>query len=338
MLIQYRLVTLLLMVTMFSCKKNTSSVDEPVQTNSTGTPLTFSVSAFSQSTSTFSTASPTSAKAVNSVDAIKAGVTKIHYVVFDQSGNEVSRLEQNVKSPNSLFRVKYRTKSKLNDNTPFGSLKDTLKQGTYSFYVAATTEETANINRPQSWAGQDFYYSATLADSRIYPSGNQKQGDFFLYKGQLTVGASPMSQTVTLDRMVGKLEMVIQDALPTGSNRFEIVFETENEYLQTATLKPGGEMYDNVYQIHDVNASTESGKPNFTRSWTFLNTATPMTMTIRLFNSGKLVATKFIPNVKITANQKTTVTGKLLESGPTSGSFGLLFNQDWSTTGNTIKF
>ena len=329
------LLAIIILFSITSCKKITEQEQATVKAE--GTPVTFAVSGFSQSNSPFSTSGTGTNKVTNGT-ATQAGVTKIHYVVFNQAGNEVSRLEQNVAFPNSLFRVDYRTKYKLNDNTPFGSLKDTLKQGTYTFYVAGTTEETANLNREQNWGGQDFYYPAILSESRIYPSTAQNRGDLFLYKGELVVGPASMNQTVTLNRMMGKLEMVIEDALPKGLYSFEIEFKTENEYLITSTLKPGGSLYDGVYRFHSGNYPSESNDGKYTRSWTFLNTATPMSMTIKMFNASKLVATKTIENIKLTANQKTTVTGKLLEAGPTNGAFNLTFNQNWGSTGNVIKF
>jgi len=133
-------------------------------------------------------------------------------------------------------------------------INDTLAQGNYSvvFYGSTVDDEDANID-PVS----KYFLNKLNTDTTYFFLKNSINTDMFYSKSSLVVGKADMSQSITMPRIVGKVEVLISDAstVPTdvksiqlalapdhptvfglyGEQTLFTVGETESEYFMPVT-------------------------------------------------------------------------------------------------------
>jgi hypothetical protein len=118
-------------------------------------------------------------------------LTELHYIAFNSSGRKISYLAQDSSSTN------------------FGHISDNLPAGTYTIVVAAGKSGfRAVVPSVDALTTSYFTYDITTAPYRV------PWKDSFLKKFQITVPQSDSSLTVNLNRIVGQLEINIDDAIP----------------------------------------------------------------------------------------------------------------------------
>ncbi len=199
----------------------------------------------------------------------------------------------------------------------------------YQFYDAQTTTDFPTA-----------YPADPLSTATLYPvSGSTVMNDTFLYKGQLIVTSNNVLQTITVNRIVGQLLFNIEDAMPANASTLTYDVATENTYYKFSANAPGGSGGVSGHLIGSfIIAPTDAGKKNYNNSIYLLNTATPMTVKLTVSDAaGVTIATKTITNVKVSANQKTTLTGKIFNTSPNS-YFNVYVNQAWGSSPTTIVF
>lgn len=325
---------LALCLCLFACTKDRNEKSSN-STSSAKYPVSFNISGFTQTSGTFSTTKQTAAyQTSGTTTPADAGIAKLIYAVFDANGLQVSRMEQNITDNGKLYRIENNTKKLVNSANVFGVISDSLAKGTYTIMIGGSSSATANLNVAQKVAGQDYYTTASLSDAKFFPTSDNTMNDVFYYKGQLTVGTTNVAQTVTLNRIVGKLALNIEDAIPAGAAKITVAINGDNTDYRVNLNAPEGTLSGNLKTITLTDA--DKGKTNYNQAWTVLNTVSPVSAVVTVYDaSSKVLFTKTINNIQVSNNQKTTVTGKLFSSG---SMMTVNVNQDWGTNGTTVSF
>ena len=236
----------------------------------------------------------------NAVGPVGSSAKILHYLVYDSSGNFLHIIKQDSTMSN------------------FGIIADELPAGTYTFYFGA---------------GQDSFrsvYQVHYFDSYHQEGSSPIWADWFYKKITLTITDSNINQDVTLERMVGQLQLNIEDALPSNVNRISI----------TTTGELGHYDYTQDVFTYPEDVQSSFGIPTANNKPTILigNTSTPMTIKITCYaNNSTVLAEKTIKNVQFTKNVKTILSGKLFAAS--QGDFTVGVNSDFDPTPFvTVKF
>lgn len=252
----------------------------------------FKLSGFSQ------TVAPFEKQASISADAVDEYAEVIYYFVYDSHGNFIHRLMQEIEDPN------------------FGTITDSLAQGSYTIAVAATQKNYLFRSTAQTF--EDF--TASLPEAQIRLGGlpsNFIPKDIFFKKISLTVDSENVTQPLTLDRIAGKLEIDILDHVP-GYSYLYVINEAYFFKLSNETTVEGSE------QEHTVTTG------NF--CFLTLNTDHPITLKIYAYDSSNnLIAEKTVDNIDVDRNKRTILKGNLFEEEPkpANESFSINVNSAW---------
>src|SRR5690606_4705647 len=158
----------------------------------------------------------------------------------------------------------------------------------------------------------------------------------FLKLINIIVANDPIAEAVSLERAVGKLEIDLQDELPSDLSRIEYSISristfyypfnwssnTTGSFKRTASGSQHNFKDDLFLYFFYQNPTSENiGKAD---------------VNIRAYNNnGDLIADKQINDVPVGVNQKTVLTGKLFENPGTAGQgFTVTVNSEWSSTHN----
>lgn len=267
---------------------------------------------------------------------------KLIYVVYDSKGVEVSRLQEQTTDPNKLYRIVNHKKILMTSTNNFGFITDTLSPGTYTLAIFHGGSDASMNRLYDNQVTSDFplaYPADPLSTAAFYPMGQFTLEDAFAYKGQLTVTSNNVPQTITLNRIVGSLAVNIEDPIPANVSAIYMSVAHENLYYKINTSAPGGSAgYDDQVEFGVYMNPNDIGKANYKLQQYILNTTTPLTIKITAYDIyRKVIATRTISNVKISANQQTTLTGKLFNTSPNS-SFSINIDKTWSPNTATISF
>lgn len=321
---------------LLSCKKQQEIIEKPTPLQLQKYPVNLSVSGFTQTHTPFSTSSKQTTALYNTPSATLT-YYKIHYIVFDAQGNTVSRLEQNFNEKGKLFRIVGGVRKLVSSEMPFGSLTDSLQAGNYTVMVAAGGEHSS-LNAPlifNSTANTytDPLFSATLSQAKFYPDFyGFPMSDAFYYKGNLVVDTSKSVKAITLNRIVGKVKFVIEDAIPAQAIVASFTMSYNNKYVKIAT----NQAEEQVLATMGISLHGSAGESNWSTEFLVLNTTTEFTLKAELLGADyKPIVSKLIP-IKALVNQQTTVTGKMSAVKP--NSFTVTADPNWGTTESTIKY
>jgi len=285
----------------FACKKDKKTPDPAVKLY----PISFNVSGFS------TTLVPNAGKAKTTALTTQADTAPVQY------------LEYILFPINQKLSISSRYESK--GDAGFGTFTDNVPAGRYLavFYGGITNIKADNLNYPYTY----LYY----AFNPIYPSQNYTYWDDTFYKTiPVTVASSgTVNQDVSLDRVVSRLDVVLKDAIPTGTSKITVSFpDTAAFYLQTGLSSP--EMVTQNVTTKTITTA-DIGKTNYTTTIYTRNDVTPFQVTISYYGSnlnGPL-GTKTISDVVCKRNTRTILSGNLFTTG--NSNFSILANQDWNT-------
>ncbi|MDN5286996.1 MAG: hypothetical protein JWR38_3270 [Mucilaginibacter sp.] len=286
---------ILLFLCLTGCKNDKQNTPSP---SGKTYKIVFNASSSSQSINS------TGAKVVNSlktnaVGPVSSSAKRLYYIVYDSSGKLVHEIGQD---------------STVSD---FGRIADDLPAGTYTCYFGA---------------GQNYFYSTIASSTFLNYRGlgiPPTWEDWFYKKITLTITDSNINQDVVLERMVGQLQLNIEDAIPASVLSISITTIGElafYDYLQGAFT-------------HSQDIETFVGIPTANYKPTLLigNTATPISIKITCYDSKGVVAQRTISNVQFTKNVKTILSGKLFTAS--KGDFAVGVNDTFDPTPFvTVKF
>lgn len=196
------------------------------------------------------------------------------------------------------------------DNTAadFGSPSLNLSFGTHTLYFVASRGLTPTVN--------------TTAHTITWV----KPYDTFHKALTLTVDNSTGSHAVTLERMVGKLKMTINDAIATGTTQFIVTPATWYYGMDYTDGSPTASASNQAITIScPSNYVGESGK--FLTVFTFSSSAQWNTnITLAASNGTSIISSVAINNVPIQRNRSTEYSGNLFTN---NGSTTLTLNDTW---------
>lgn len=262
----------------------------------------FKLSGFSQETA------PYEKQASISADAVDEYAEVIYYLVYDSHGNFIHSLMQEIEDPN------------------FGTITDSLSQGSYTIAVVAT-QKNYLFNSSIQPSFEDFRGSLSNAQIRLGGiSSTFTPQDLFFTKVNLTIDTENVIQSLTLDRIAGKLEIDILDHVPGYRYLFNI---SEALYFQ---LESG----ETVGGSEQDKESTTGNSCMLT-----LNTDNPTRLTIYAYDSSnKLIAEKTVNNIHVDKNKRTVVRGNMFEEEPVPAneSFSISVNASWSLDSTIVNF
>jgi len=319
-----------------SCQKNISQVEVPQVSSEKKYPISFNTSGFSTSINAMQSASVKTVAA--STPVISYPLYYITYTAYNSEGNVASRLRQSTGRPNEVFRLRNQQSSVGGlAKTTLGTFADTLAAGNYTCIVTAGQEES-NWDVPVTFSTQNLVVThpdifSPLSSAKFYPSGSPGSiNDGFVYKGQMTVGPNSTAQTLTLNRIVGKLKIVIEDALATNVDGVYFDFNTVASYYNLSNLSWESGLKTTFNG--NLNVASYAGKTGYAKE--IVLPPGTYSFTMRFVDaSQKLIVSKQL-SVTVVANQITTLTGKVFTTQNTTG-FSTSINQNW-TTGSTVQF
>lgn len=299
----------IILLTICSCKKDHSANVDPSDKKYA---VDFNVSGFTQSTTGFSQSQQS-----NNVKKLDAATTTplsslisiLYCVVYDSSGKVITTTQQS------------------STQTGFGSISLNLANGNYTVVFAG---------------GQtNFTYVASLLSTdKIYYAGNYPPNPFadtFYKKISLTVNNAASSSSIAMDRIVGQVQVVIQDALPAGVKSIAVQQTTQNyNYFMVETGLPVIVDTSSIYSPGTTVTVPASsiGTTNYTVSFLTINTVVPFNVSVSVTKTNNTNYQNFITISGVTTqpNKTTVLTGKLFESdsATSGGGFTIGVNQAWN--------
>lgn len=251
-----------------SCKKDSTLAPQAK------TPLSFSVTTFDIATRPFPKIGGVSATG----DTLKNHIKFLECVVFDANENFVSRITQSENNPD------------------FGAMSLALAPGNYTIVFAGRGIQYATR----------FAYGSAQTLSNLILLANGDTDDVFLKTISLSVAQTPIIQAVRLPRIVGAIEVTLQDPIPADADRVTLHIGFEGHYaVKTGTMYS---TFPNTKFFHIPVA--ERGKPNTKYFMYMLNTKSPLRIEVEC-QSGGVTYRKVASNVPVYPNEVTRLTCKL---------------------------
>lgn len=301
-------------VTFLSCKKDAkqgSTHDEHLYK------VSFSTSGFTQQYSPFQLNSlhTTSADVIESPDTT-ATVRKLYYSVYDSNGILVHSIDQRA------------------GQAGFGTINDNLVAGQYTVVFIGATDDTSatfNVNYVKSVFGR----RNALRSAWLYYQTNggvvTNVKESFYREVSLTVSGSNVNQSIKLNRIVGELQVNIEDAIASNAARITLGLDTSSYYFSIANSNPV--LFLNHVTLTYPIPDSLKGTTGYNISYYMMNTIKPFRVTLSCYdNSNNVIAQKIISNVRCIDNRVTILTGNLFGgSGTTGAGIGVAADTTWST-------
>lgn len=302
--IGYMLCTL----TLFSCKKDLTTDKGPGKQIDKKR-LQLNISGFNQEVTDLKT----SQAKVSATDSLKEYISYVYYLVFNASGEEVSR------------RVQYKTQER-----DFGIITDSLLPGAYTAFILGTpkslqlNEDHKGLN---DWPKKPL--AATVIRYRQGAAGTPYCPETFIRKLKFNLNKDSVISDVTLVRNVGKLEVNIADA--TTAHKIEVTVSNQPVYynIDNGNTGPGQE----GLEVHKASSKKYEAF--------ILNTTTTFNVTIRCYDAANtLLKEKVINNIRCYPNKKTVLTGKIFETSFTNPnlSFKISLEDGWEGLDVEVPF
>lgn len=317
-----------------ACKKD-SRTQTNTEADTQKQAVSFNVSGFSQTMVPLDGKKVTAANDPLGIFPIETEITRLTYVVYNEQGKQVSRLEQTTGEANKLFRVAGGKRFLINSASPFGSFTDSLKTGTYTVVTFAGGDRS-RLNAPQTWNTPDSYPELSLSEAKFYPTleNYYYAEDAFTGKTTIEVGAvSNATKSLNLYRIVGQLTLNMEDGMPAGTYYVKAFIKNTGTAFMAAT----GTITGNVNHTNTtiLYGAAPVGVPDTKITWYVLN-GSSVDLTIEFAGGDtRTILTKTITNIPVKQNQRTIVTGKIINKSSTS--FSVNVNQQWSGL-STIAF
>lgn len=195
-----------------------------------------------------------------------------------------------------------------NDDENFGTVTLNLTHGTHdlSFILTRAT-------------------GITVADGKMTMSSIKST---FGKLHSLQVTNNTPAQEIALDRLNGQLIITIQDAFPTDANEIEFIINPRYSSLDVATLQAvdGQEFTQRVSCTSKIG--NEGTTYNLAHLAPSLSDEYTSDVTINVYNaSGNVAYTVTVEDVRLAANTRTTLSGKLFTAPGASVSA----NHEWQS-------
>jgi len=294
---------------LFSCRKERGPVTGFKGQSAKRHAVTINVNNFKLTHGSFALRHKSSTLASgDTITNIASYVDRLAYVVLDSAFNPVKMISQDSTSAN------------------MGTVTDSLAAGTYFICMVAGKN------------GLALTPSAALLGGTYDYAGKGWQ-DTFWAQFQLIVGDHDISRAVTLNRVVGKLEVQLLDNVPANADS---LFITVNGDALQKTLLDSAFFFgsDTVTFKVGIPASAK-GKPNFTvdRLVGVISQQFSVTLTCK-DAGGNIIASATGNSVTCFANERTILSGNLFNGagGGPSQSFAVKADTAWNSTPNQINF
>lgn len=292
---------------LFSCKKEHSAFPS---LSIKKYRVTFNVTNFLSKQSAFAVRHSTrNLASSDTLSALNSYFDVFHYIVYDNLKNTIRHIVQDSTMAN------------------MGTIVDSLPPGTYRISMVAGK---------RCLAVRDTFFT-----SNDYGYGGNPWQDTFFDSFMITIGSSNISQDVTLNRTVGKLELQVLDTMPANADSL-ILTVSQDAYSQ--------DLFSGVFMLSGfitdrfavaVPASAK-GKPNFTMDRLIGNCSFqfPVTITCKAADNS-VIASVAVQNVETPPNVKTILSGDLfsaLAGHNSAQTFTTKIDTAWSTTTNQSSF
>ena len=280
------LVSLAAAMLLLSCKKESSgNTIVPGNSDETAFPVTFDAGGFTQELDSFGR--KTSDAASLAKDSLDGHVKYLYYKVYGTGAQA------------AIKRVIVQEAG----TASFGIIRDTLPPGNYKFTLLATGDE---------------YLSHVTNAGFKYPGS-----DAFSTHFEMVVNG-PANAKVSLDRIVARLQFIIQDPLPADAAWMDIRFggipRVFNFPTGEVSNPANGTAYSNYTGYRFQIPAYNQGKPGFKTQAYFplQGSYTVPSITVMCWgNNGTLLASKVIKDVKFETGKRTVLKGNLF---PPAGS------------------
>ena len=353
------------MLFLASCKKDHQAINKVNPQNVKKYPVQFTVSQFEQTTTDFYKQSSFLAlarkrnlsAAVADTSAFGRSIFDYYYLVYDEKGNEVRRITRSVGSPES--KTVYVSTAPANgidnivvkpDSDPYNVITDSLAAGTYTVVIAGHGySDGADILIDDANEDPDSPVYLPLSTATVYTGQGlnylPRSVEIFFGKAVFTVAGPTNVGAITLNRIVGKVEVDLKDAIIPANVHYIILgragelngYSIANETPNT----PSNDFDDpigNLDNDYTTLSPTDYTKGLYVMQRFVLNTASPIDVVINAYDSNNVIVTsKTIPHVQIQKNRRTVLSGKLFDNS-VPAQFTIGVNQEWGPDAPPIGF
>ncbi|MCF6407188.1 FimB/Mfa2 family fimbrial subunit [Chitinophaga filiformis] len=304
-----------LSLSLIACKKDTAPVKPVTTDNEKRVALNIRANDFLQQVEPLPGSRTVGIAGALRDSVLAAKVQHLYYILYDDAGNRLKFLHQDA-----------------NVTENFGSFYDTAAPGYYKMVLLAS-QSPLDVNADSQLSASSFALPVT-------GSGEiENMPDIFYSKNNVWVpddyGNDAMILNMTLDRIVGNLQVNILDMPQPGSGDTSVAIKITPEAF-TFFLDPGT-TYVGAADI--FNAKLNRVNLNVFSAYV-LNTVTPFTVTINYVDptTGQ-PQTKVIHNVSCYKNRRTILSGYLYGgSAPENPGIKLFLLDAWDNNENKVEF
>ncbi len=302
-------ITLFTAMLLFSCKKNSGNNDAtPPPSSTEKVAVKFGVSDFTREVTDFGRSINTNAR----TGSLKDYISFFYYMAYDNTGKLAS----------------YKIQSK--DSVIFGSISDSLRPGSYTIVMVGAKDQ------PYIDGGGVSYptvpsFPLDRAFISFMPGDIVQGNEVFLKKFAININGDSIVPNVSLTRIVGKIELTIQDSASFHHTTANLSMDSQTYYIGSGTISDpyvtvGGDPFVTSLGVGSLEAFV-------------LNNKKPFDIRIKGYNaSNQLLASKTITNVQIQWNKKLILKGKLF-SPDIDPHFSIDASlNDWSADSTIINF
>lgn len=333
---------------LLSCKKEQQSNLPTIKADEKKFAVKFNVSDFQQQVEAMSSQGGNklmSVPGITSADSLKNHINNLLYLAYDSAGNEVGRIRQYTYEGSYKYNYEPYIDYWKPYDKPFGSMVDSLPSGKYTIIFVGSTYAFTISDRHKFDPTVDDRLNlqmAYLSEESTLSWLLSYTGDTFVKKCTLNVNNQNTQQDVQLDRVTGKLEVHILDAIPAEADKFEFRYVGAANGIKLSTMEPqGGTYYDQnslpPFPTVQIKPS-EKGTTNYQYSKFLFGREQSVTVEIWCYDAaGKALASKIVTGVPMFKNKRTILKGKLFDNG-SEASFNVSVNSEWDPNPVEVPF
>lgn len=341
------IITAIIPLLICSCKKDQAITGVENHTDLKKYEVKFNISDFEQSVESMATKKSSAImNSTRQVASLDSSISLLYYIAYNSAGQEVSRRKQLANGITSKYlydgTASPEPYEEYAGTFPFGNITDSLAAGTYTIVFAGAQTNFSINSRFEGLSGAQYlpFNDAYFNYDRGLDSWSRASDSFFK-KCTITVAEANTEKEVKLDRVVGKVEITILDAIPSNADHFSFLFINENEGFKFSTESGVGLTDDSEleeYLLTDI-APSEIGQRNYHFNKYIINTSSPLDVIINCYDaSNVLIASKTVENVQCFKNKRTLLKGNLFTTSSPSSSFTVAVNDEWDENVEEISF
>ena len=308
-----------------SCKKEKS--EKPPVSSGKKFAVNFAVSNFTQIT-TNSTAGNATEKTTDAVtiNDLSGVASVLYYLIYNSSGNLVREIKQTSTVSN------------------FGNIADSLATGSYTVIFAAGQTGFTAYQESEPLNSHFAPFALLTYNTNTFSVANPQfiykpWQDSFYKKLTLNVSSGNVNQAVSLDRIVGKVEIVLNDAIPATAKTLQVTFNNEYSVYSLYNNVPDSITNNSSqysYVVSNTIPASAIGTTNYTVSTIIANTLKPMVVNIKCLDASKtVIAQVTVNNVTCQKNTATILSGSLFG---VNNAFQIGIDPSWDPTPIVINY